>query len=106
MSNNFAGNNHSGVRAAADEVVERTQAGLREGAEIGESMLRSAGDAAANVNQKLKSAGVDAEAMVDAAKDQASELQKLIADELKAHPMRTLGVAAVVGLIAGLMVSR
>lgn len=103
---NTATNTISSVKKAADDVADRAASGLREGAEMGENLLRSAEDMASNVNQKLKSVGVDTDVMVDAAKGQATELQRLIADELKVHPLRTLGVAALVGLVAGLMVTR
>lgn len=60
----------------------------------------------ASVQEKLKSVGVDTDVMASAAKDQASELQRLLTDELRIHPMRTLGVAAAVGLFVGLMSGR
>lgn len=68
--------------------------------------MDNAANATANINEKLKTVGVDAGAMADAAKEQASELQRLLTDELKARPMRTLGVAAAVGFIAALLVTR
>jgi ElaB/YqjD/DUF883 family membrane-anchored ribosome-binding protein len=59
-----------------------------------------------DVSGKLKSVGVDTDQMVDAAKEQVSDLQRLLADELQAHPMRALGIAAAVGLFVGLMTAR
>lgn len=44
--------------------------------------------------------------MATAARDQASELQRMLGDELKAHPMRALGIAAAVGVFVGLMTAR
>lgn len=59
-----------------------------------------------DVSVKLKSVGVDTDAMVDAAKEQVSELQRILMDEMRARPMRALGVAAAVGLFVGLMTAR
>ncbi len=81
----------------------------------GESNFESArgrdderGSAAENgsVTDKLKSVGVDTEVMANTAKEQASELQRLVNDEMRAHPMRTLGIAAAVGLFVGLLTAR
>ena len=59
-----------------------------------------------DVSGKLKSVGVDTDVMVDAAKEQVSELQRLLMEEMRARPMRALGVAAAVGLFVGLMTAR
>ncbi len=58
------------------------------------------------VSDKLKSVGVDTDQMVDAAKEQVSELQRILMDEMRARPMRALGVAAAVGMFVGLMTAR
>ena len=58
------------------------------------------------INQTLKNFGVDTDVMSEAAKEKATDLQALIAEELKARPLRALGVAAGVGLFLGLLVSR
>ena len=58
------------------------------------------------VSDKLKQVGVDTDVMVDAAKEQVSELQRILMDEMRARPMRALGVAAAVGLFVGLMTAR
>lgn len=71
-----------------------------------ESAANAAGEALTNINHKLKAVGVDTDVMKDAAKEQVSDLQKLIADELKARPLRTLGIAAGVGLLVGLLATR
>lgn len=67
---------------------------------------RSTSSSEDSVTQKLKSVGVDTDVMTSAAKDQASELQRLLSEELRAHPMRTLGIAAAVGLFVGLLTAR
>lgn len=63
-------------------------------------------DMAGTVSNKLKTVGVDTDVMVTAAKDQASELQRLIGDELRARPLRALSIAAALGVVVGLLTSR
>lgn len=58
------------------------------------------------VTTRLKSVGVDTDQMVTAAKDQATELQRMLGEELRTHPMRTLGIAAAVGVFVGLLTAR
>lgn len=80
---------------------------LREGVEeTATSAVDSALKMRDEVSDKLKSVGVDTDAMVGAAKEQASELQRILMDEMRARPMRALGVAAAVGLFVGLMTAR
>jgi ElaB/YqjD/DUF883 family membrane-anchored ribosome-binding protein len=74
--------------------------------DVGHAITNGAADAAATVSQKLKSVGVDTDAMTSAAKEQASELQKLLIDELRTRPLRALGVAAAIGVVVGLMTAR
>jgi ElaB/YqjD/DUF883 family membrane-anchored ribosome-binding protein len=95
--------------AAADatETVTRTVENLRhDAADASARLAETAQDAAATVSRKLKSVGVDTNVMADAAKDQASQLQQLIVDELKARPARALVAAAAVGLVVGLITAR
>jgi ElaB/YqjD/DUF883 family membrane-anchored ribosome-binding protein len=68
-----------------------------------DNVARSASDMADNVSTKLKSVGVDTDVMANAAKNQATELQRLIGDELQARPMRSLAIAAAFGVIVGWM---
>ena len=58
------------------------------------------------VTAQLKTYGVDTEQMTDAAAEQASELQQLIMDEVRARPMRALGWAAAAGVILGFWAAR
>lgn len=108
MTTNATNSRLSAVREAADDAMDRTASGVREGVRegmaAGESLLKSAEDLATSVGDKLKK--VDTDAVVDAAKNQADEFQKMLTAEMKAHPMRTLGIAAVVGLVAGMLVAR
>ncbi|MCO4054268.1 MAG: hypothetical protein HEQ16_09505 [Bosea sp.] len=93
-----------------DDAMERTNATVdhvqREASRTAESMARSASEMVDTMSTKLKTVGVDTDVMVSAAKDQASELQRILADEMRAHPMRALGIAAAVGVFVGLMTTR
>ena len=55
-------------------------------------------------NEKLKTFGVDTDVMAEAAKEQAASLQDLLAEEIRNRPWRALGIAAAIGLFAGLIV--
>ncbi|MBL8568122.1 MAG: hypothetical protein JNK84_03460 [Phreatobacter sp.] len=87
----------------AEELRGKTTAGA---ADMGRAVVEEAGEFAANVQEKLKAVGVDTDVMLGAAKDQAGELQKLVADELKTRPLRALGLAAAAGLIVGYLSAR
>ena len=63
-------------------------------------------DLAATVSEKLRAVGVDTDKMVDVAKEQATELQRLIVAEIQERPLRALGVAAAVGLFVGFLSAR
>ncbi len=80
--------------------------GSASGSSGSDDLSRSASEMAQNVSQKLKSVGVDTDVMVGAAKDQVSELQRLIGQELQHRPYRALGIAAAVGAFVGLLMSR
>ncbi len=59
-----------------------------------------------NVAAQLKSYGVDTDQMTDAAAERASELQRLLIDEVRARPMRALGWAAAAGIVLGFWAAR
>lgn len=112
------------VETMREEAMQRASAALdaaqRETAEIQDAIERTASkiertaadmagrasDVAGRLNGKLKSAGVDTDVMLDAAKGQANVLQQAIAKELRTRPMRALGVAAALGLVVGLLSAR
>jgi ElaB/YqjD/DUF883 family membrane-anchored ribosome-binding protein len=50
----------------------------------------------------MKSVGIDTEVMADAAKEKASELQEMIAAEVRRYPYRAVAIAAAVGFVFGL----
>ena len=87
-------------RSRSDETMQETAEGAATG--VVDSALKMRDE----VSDKLKSVGVDTDQMVDAAKEQVSELQRILMDEMRARPMRALGVAAAVGLFVGLMTAR
>lgn len=91
---------------AANRVRQDTEALRQDASELGEKMMHNASEMAENVSTRLKSVGVDTDVMVDAAKGQASELQRLIAEELRTRPIRALGIAAVLGIVVGMMTTR
>ncbi len=93
-----------------ETVTEKARKGAetieQEATEMADSVKRNASELAETVSTKLKTVGVDTDVMATAAKDQASELQRMLAQELQAHPMRALGIAAAVGVFVGLMTAR
>ncbi len=110
MSTSTTRYGNSTTAAQAEDMKDRVKKGAeaieQEAAEMSESVRRNATELAETVSTKLKTVGVDTQKMATAAKDQASELQRLIGDELQAHPLRALGIAAAVGVFIGLMTSR
>ena len=100
----------AGVEAGAEDVAaEARQAGARakrQASALEDSLTRSAEDIAATVSERLRAVGVDTDKMVDVAKEQATELQQLIEDEIRERPLRALGIAAAVGLFVGFLSAR
>ncbi len=96
--------------AMKDEARERIAAAGEtikdEAQRAGRTLTTTASELAESASARLRSVGVDTEQMMDAARGQASELQRLLASEIRARPMRALGVAALVGLAFGLLTSR
>lgn len=90
----------SRAKTQINEAIEDIQDNA---SDLKDEAVRTAGQMADTVSSRLKSAGVDTDAMVSAAKDKTTELQRIIADELQARPMRALGIAAAIGLVFGLM---
>jgi len=77
-----------------------------EATQIQDKLSRKASEYGDTINDKLKSAGVDTDKISYVAREQISDLQRLIGDELRQKPFRTIGIAAVIGLVAGLLSSR
>jgi ElaB/YqjD/DUF883 family membrane-anchored ribosome-binding protein len=93
----------SNVNDVNDRMKKGTEQMKDDMSDMADSAKRQAGEVADTVSTKLKSAGIDTEVMVDAAKDRAAEWQRLLSEELQARPMRALGIAAAVGVFVGLM---
>ncbi|WP_353182177.1 DUF883 C-terminal domain-containing protein [Bosea sp. (in: a-proteobacteria)] len=100
----------SEIEAGAEEVATKARrAGARakrQASALEETLSRSAEDLAATVGDRLRAVGVDTDRVVDVAKEQAGELQKLIEDEIRERPLRALGLAAAVGLFVGYLSAR
>jgi ElaB/YqjD/DUF883 family membrane-anchored ribosome-binding protein len=98
------------IEAGAEDVAaEARRAGARakrQASALEETLTRSAEDIAATVSERLRAVGVDTDRMADVAREQASELQKLIEDEIRERPLRALGLAAAVGLFVGYLSAR
>lgn len=91
---------------AADRVSEAVDSMQKEAGVIGQAVQRSANEIASELTKKLRAAGVDTDQLVIAAKDQYSDLEKRLVDEVRDRPLRALGIAALVGVAFGLLTSR
>lgn len=96
----------AGGEAIATETRETAGRVKREAAAIEESLTRGAEDLVATVSERLRSAGVDTDRIVDVAKEQATDLQRMIEEEIRERPLRALGLAAAVGLFVGFLSAR
>lgn len=98
------------VTTAADAAAAKAGAGARrtrqEAAAAEDSLVRSAEELAATVSERLKAVGVDTDKMAEAAREQATDLQRLIVKEIQERPLRALGLAAAVGLFVGFLSAR
>jgi ElaB/YqjD/DUF883 family membrane-anchored ribosome-binding protein len=97
------------VSGAENIAAEAKDAGrkLRDQArDVEASLQRGAEDLAATVTGTLRAAGVDTDKMVEVAKEQATDLQKLVEQEIRERPLRALGLAAAVGLFVGFIAAR
>lgn len=93
-----------------DEVTSQVrQTGARaknKAAELEDTLTRCGDDIAATVSDRLRAVGVDADRMVDVAREQVSELQQLVEDEIRERPLRALAIAAAIGLFVGYISAR
>lgn len=94
------------VESAKAEAGEKLSELQRDASELKRSVSDATSELAGQVNTKLKEAGVDTEVLATAAKEQMTELQRLVGEELKARPMRALGIAAAVGFVFGILTIR
>jgi ElaB/YqjD/DUF883 family membrane-anchored ribosome-binding protein len=96
----------AGAESIAAEVGTAGRRVKREAGEVEASLTRGAEELAATVSETLRSVGVDTDKMVDVAKEQATDLQRLIVQEIQERPLRALGLAAAVGLFVGFLSAR
>jgi ElaB/YqjD/DUF883 family membrane-anchored ribosome-binding protein len=89
-----------------ETLKQDAQAVLRDASSAAQSATKVAGEFARDVNERLKAVGVDTDVMADAVKSRSDDLQRLIADELSTRPVRTLAVAAALGLAVGFLTTR
>lgn len=98
------------VTDGAEEVAAGARAGARRAerkAEMAEAeLLRSAEELAATVSERLKAVGVDTDKLAETAREQATDLQRLVVKEIQERPLRALGLAAAVGLFVGFLSAR
>lgn len=87
--------------AIADGFDNRLTAMRDETTELKAMASQSAAKVADTVSQGIKSAGEEADVILNAAGKQATALQKMLVEELRVHPLRSLGIAAAIGLLAG-----
>lgn len=98
------------AEALKDEAIASVAARLttakRDVADVEKTVRRGASDIAEELTAKLKAAGVDTDQLMITARDQASDLQRRLVDEIRDRPMRALGFAALAGVVFGLMSAR
>ncbi len=85
------------------DTAKDVQSGARN---IGETITRNTAEIAGKVNSRLKEAAMDAEPLVKAAKDRTSDLGTALVDEIKRRPLQAVMVAALAGLVVGVLTSR
>lgn len=90
----------------ADGLSDGYKAVKSEADYLANKAAHTAHDAADALEKGMKNANDEADIIVEAARQQGVALQKLVAGELRTHPLRTLGIAAAVGLVVGYMTSR
>lgn len=98
------------VVAGAENIADEAKSAARDArsqiSDLEASLTRGAEEITAAVSQTLRSVGVDPEKVADVAKEQATDLQRLIVQEIQERPLRALGLAAAVGLFVGFLSAR
>ena len=90
----------------SDSAAALADSAVREGKNLQNSAAHSASEIADIVIAKLKGAGLNTDTLISQAKDHASNIQNSIESEIRARPLRTLGYAALAGIVFGLFASR
>lgn len=104
------GNGHkdetSAVKAVSDRIDEVGATVHRDAEAFRASVVRSASDLLDSVNSRLRAAGVNPDALGDAARGQANEVQRYIEREIRHRPMRAVGMALALGAVVGFLTAR
>jgi hypothetical protein len=79
---------------------------LPDRSDIADAAARGAEEMAHTVSSRLRSAGIDTDAMIAAAKKETTHLQHWLRQEISTRPLRALGIAGALGLVVGLVTSR
>lgn len=95
-----------GAQDVAAEAKTAARGAKRAAGELEANLTRSAEELTSVVSDKLRAAGVDTDHLVEVAKEQATDLQRLIIQEIQERPLRALGLAAAVGLFVGFLSAR
>jgi ElaB/YqjD/DUF883 family membrane-anchored ribosome-binding protein len=74
--------------------------------DMGASIAAGAKVMANQASQRLKSAGIDADAAFEMAEERASDLQDMLMEEVRERPLRALGWAVAAGFVLGIMSAR
>ncbi len=90
----------------SDSASAMADTAMREGKNMQNSASNSAQEIADIVINKLRGAGINTDNIIAQAKDTASNIQSSIENEVRARPLRTLGYAAIAGIVFGLIASR
>lgn len=88
----------SDVMGKVEDLADGAQAKARD---MTENAVREISSIVASLKTQLRELGVDTEKMIDGAKDSAVSVEKRIAEEIVARPVRSLAIAAGVGLLLG-----
>lgn len=71
--------------------------------QITDNAMEELSSLAANLNTRLKEFGIDTSKAVEGAKEGAVTVERKISDELVSHPLRSLAIAAGIGLVLGMI---
>lgn len=88
------------AKQSIGDAVETADAKARK---VSEAAMQELSVLAANLNSRLKDLGISAEEMLDETKEGAVSLQRKMVEEVAAHPLRSLAIAAGLGLAFGLL---
>jgi ElaB/YqjD/DUF883 family membrane-anchored ribosome-binding protein len=97
----------SDIASAADTAMERGEDFVSEAdakaRELTENAVKEITALVSSLNERLKTLGVDAGTMVEGAKDTATSIEKRLAEEVATRPLRSLFIAAAIGLGLGFL---